>query len=68
MRATALLRIVTPFKTWTGAILIMATNGEQRDLRYVVLGAGMAGILASIKLLQAGVTDVTIYETSCEYV
>ncbi len=33
-----------------------------RDLRIVVIGAGMSGILAGIKLLEAGITDVTIYE------
>jgi cation diffusion facilitator CzcD-associated flavoprotein CzcO len=33
-----------------------------RNLRVVVLGAGMAGILAGIKLQQAGITDVAIYE------
>ena len=34
----------------------------QRDLRVVVLGAGMAGILAGIKLQEKGFTDITIYE------
>jgi cation diffusion facilitator CzcD-associated flavoprotein CzcO len=34
----------------------------QRDLRVVVLGAGMAGILAGIKLQAAGYDDITIYE------
>ena len=34
----------------------------ERDLRVVVLGAGMAGILAGIKLQEAGITDVAIYE------
>jgi cation diffusion facilitator CzcD-associated flavoprotein CzcO len=33
-----------------------------RDPRVVVIGAGMAGILAGIKLQQTGITDVTIYE------
>jgi cation diffusion facilitator CzcD-associated flavoprotein CzcO len=32
------------------------------DFRVVVIGAGMAGILAGIKLLAAGFRDVTIYE------
>ena len=31
-------------------------------LRFVVIGAGMAGILAAIKLGQAGYDDVVIYE------
>jgi cation diffusion facilitator CzcD-associated flavoprotein CzcO len=33
-----------------------------RDMRVVVLGAGMAGILSGIKLQEAGITDFTIYE------
>src|SRR5690606_9641398 len=32
------------------------------DPRFVVIGAGMAGILSAIKLGEAGYTDVTIYE------
>lgn len=32
------------------------------DLRCAVIGAGMAGILSAIKLRQAGIDDVTIYE------
>lgn len=35
---------------------------SQRDKRVVVIGAGMAGILAGIKLQEAGFTDVAIYE------
>src|SRR5215217_6659465 len=31
---------------------------EERDLRVVVVGAGMAGILSLIKLREAGLTDV----------
>lgn len=34
----------------------------QKNLRVVVLGAGMAGILSGIKLQEAGITDITIYE------
>jgi cation diffusion facilitator CzcD-associated flavoprotein CzcO len=34
----------------------------EKDLRVVVLGAGMAGILAGIKLLESGYRDVTLYE------
>ena len=37
-------------------------GSESRELKVVVLGAGMAGILAGIKLQDAGVADVTIYE------
>ncbi len=37
----------------------MATG--ERQLRVIVLGAGMAGILSGIRLLQAGI-DCVIYE------
>jgi cation diffusion facilitator CzcD-associated flavoprotein CzcO len=33
-----------------------------RDLRFAIIGAGMAGILSAIKLRDAGLTDFTIYE------
>ncbi|HEX5097466.1 MAG TPA: NAD(P)-binding protein, partial [Acidimicrobiia bacterium] len=33
-----------------------------RDLRFAVIGAGMAGILAAIKLREAGYDDFTVYE------
>ena len=33
-----------------------------RPLRVAVIGAGMAGILATIKLFESGFTDVTVYE------
>jgi cation diffusion facilitator CzcD-associated flavoprotein CzcO len=33
-----------------------------RSLRFAVIGAGMAGILAAIKLEQAGYDDFTVYE------
>lgn len=36
-------------------------EGERRKLRYVVIGAGMAGILAGIKLKQAG-EHFTVFE------
>lgn len=35
---------------------------EQKQLRCAVIGAGMAGILSVIKLRQAGLTDITVYE------
>ena len=35
---------------------------ERPSLRVGVIGAGMAGILAVIKLLEAGITEVTCYE------
>ncbi len=33
-----------------------------KSLRVVVIGAGMAGILAAIKLLEDGINDVVVYE------
>jgi cation diffusion facilitator CzcD-associated flavoprotein CzcO len=33
-----------------------------RDLRYAVIGAGMAGILSAVKLQDAGIDDFTVYE------
>ncbi len=40
------------------------TNHTQakRDLRVVIIGGGMAGILSAIKLREAGYTDFVIYE------
>ncbi|MEH6570902.1 MAG: NAD(P)/FAD-dependent oxidoreductase [Halioglobus sp.] len=35
---------------------------KKRDLRFVVIGAGMAGILSGIKLLEAGFSNICIYE------
>ena len=35
---------------------------SQTELRVVVIGAGMAGILAGIKLLEAGMKNFVIYE------
>src|SRR5581483_12005915 len=37
-------------------------DSSARPLRVVVIGAGMAGILSAIKLAEAGITDVTVYE------
>ncbi|MFT5604900.1 MAG: cation diffusion facilitator CzcD-associated flavoprotein CzcO, partial [Paracoccaceae bacterium] len=37
-------------------------EGKKRELRFVVIGAGMAGILSGIKLQKAGYRNVTIYE------
>ncbi len=37
-------------------------KAAKRDLRFIVMGAGMAGILSGIKLLEAGYRNVTIYE------
>jgi len=33
-----------------------------RELRFAIIGAGMAGILSAIKLAEAGMTDFTVYE------
>ena len=35
---------------------------DKRDLRIVIIGGGMAGILSAIKLREAGYTDFIIYE------
>jgi cation diffusion facilitator CzcD-associated flavoprotein CzcO len=37
------------------------TSGDGRDLRIIVVGAGMSGILAAIKLQEAGL-EFVIYE------
>src|SRR3954469_11409854 len=34
----------------------------ERRARFVVVGAGVAGILSAIKLLEAGYDDVVVYE------
>jgi cation diffusion facilitator CzcD-associated flavoprotein CzcO len=38
----------------------------RRPLRFVVIGAGMAGILAAIRLKEAGLGDVTVYEKAAK--
>jgi cation diffusion facilitator CzcD-associated flavoprotein CzcO len=42
----------------------MTGRTAERDIRVVIMGAGMAGILSGIKMLQAGITNCTIYEKS----
>ena len=37
-------------------------GGPARSLRALVVGGGMAGILAAIKLREAGITDIALYE------
>jgi cation diffusion facilitator CzcD-associated flavoprotein CzcO len=40
---------------------------DRNDLRFAIIGAGMAGILSAIKLTEAGLTDFTIYEKGDRY-
>jgi len=40
----------------------MSGATENKNLRYVIIGAGMSGMLAAIKLLQEGKRNFTIYE------
>jgi cation diffusion facilitator CzcD-associated flavoprotein CzcO len=40
----------------------MTGDGEHRQLRFAIIGAGMAGILAATKLTEAGFDDFTVYE------
>src|SRR5262245_30008384 len=37
-------------------------SDTRRDLRFAVIGAGMSGILAAIKLRERGITNFTVYE------
>ena len=39
------------------------TSAKGGDPRFVIIGAGMSGILSAIKLQEAGLTDFTIYES-----
>ena len=39
-----------------------SASKPQRDLRVVVVGAGMSGILCGIRLQQEGITNFTLYE------
>jgi len=41
---------------------VEAASRAQEDLRFIVIGAGMAGILCAIKLKEAGYRNVAIYE------
>jgi len=40
----------------------MSEENAARDLRVVIIGAGMAGLLSAIELRKAGITDYVIYE------
>ncbi len=46
--------------------LQVGPSAGARDLRVVVIGAGMSGILAGIKLKEAGVHNLTIYEKAAQ--
>jgi cation diffusion facilitator CzcD-associated flavoprotein CzcO len=35
---------------------------DERPLRFVIIGAGMSGILSAIKLREAGFDDFSLYE------
>ena len=39
-----------------------ATDSTRTDLRFIIIGAGMSGILSAIKLQQAGIENFAIYE------
>jgi cation diffusion facilitator CzcD-associated flavoprotein CzcO len=38
------------------------STANSRSLRFVIIGAGLSGIMSAIKLAEAGYRDVTIYE------
>jgi cation diffusion facilitator CzcD-associated flavoprotein CzcO len=38
------------------------SHAEPRALRFVIIGAGLSGIMSAIKLVQAGYRDVTVFE------
>jgi len=37
-------------------------RSARREPRFLIIGAGMAGILSAVKLAEAGLTDFTVYE------
>lgn len=44
----------------------MTEQNGQRRLRYAVIGAGMSGVMAAIKLLQLGNADFAVFEKGAE--
>jgi cation diffusion facilitator CzcD-associated flavoprotein CzcO len=40
----------------------LATKSDARPLRFIIIGAGLSGVMSAIKLQQAGYTDITVYE------
>ena len=40
----------------------MVQTENKKDLRFAIIGGGMAGILSAIKLQKAGITNFTLYE------
>ncbi len=40
----------------------MTTDTTRSDFRFIIMGAGMAGILSAIKLREAGIDNFSIYE------
>ena len=40
----------------------MSDQANQSGLRYIIIGAGMSGMLAAIKLLERGESNFAIYE------
>jgi len=46
----------------SGKLNASRSGNAKRDIRVVVIGAGMAGILSGVKLLEAGIKNFTIYE------
>ena len=40
----------------------MTTDSDSSDLRFIIMGAGMSGVLSAIKLQEAGLDNYAIYE------
>ena len=48
----------TPIRSMTGK----KTPSTKKNLRYIIMGAGMSGILAGVRLREAGENNFTIYD------